>query len=92
MTLQTLGWIALALVGLGVIGIIIASIAQLAQQGFKEPWLWFYVGGLSLAALGAIIIVLSVYNKLEFRYFVILMASVLVLISIAFSILSRIRA
>lgn len=91
MTLKTLSWIGLALSGLGAIIIIAASVAQLSQESLSRE-LWFALGGLSLAALGAIIIVLGAYNKLEFRYFVILMASVLVLISIAFSILSRVRA
>lgn len=91
MTLRTLSWIALVLSGLGTIVIIIATVAQSAQQGFTRE-LWLMVGGLSLAAVGAIIIIISVYNKLEFSQFVLITVSVLLLISIAFSILSRIRA
>lgn len=85
-----LRWIAIVLSGLGTIVIIIATIARLTQQGFTRE-LWLILGGLSLVAVGAIGIVISVYNEVEFSSFALIMVSVLILISIAFSILGRIR-
>lgn len=92
MTLQTLSRIALALSGLGTIAIVIASIAQLAQQGFTRE-LWLRLGGLSLTALGVIILVVGAYaqRKLEFNYFAVLMVAVLALISAAFLILVQLN-
>jgi hypothetical protein len=88
--MKTLSRFALALSGLGTIVIIISTITKLAQQGFTRE-LGLALGGLSLTALGVIILVVAAYvqRKLEFNYFTTLMVAVLALISIAFLILSR---
>lgn len=90
--MKTLSRFALALSGLGTIVIVISTITKLAQQGFtRELGPALGVGGLSLTALGVIILVVAAYvqRKLEFNYFTTLMVAVLALISIAFLILSR---
>lgn len=78
--------IVLVLVGLGAIGVSVSAVVCLSQEGLsKKQRLGLLL--LSLAALGAILSAIAVYERLPFGSFTSLMTGVLVLITAAFSIL-----
>jgi FAD/FMN-containing dehydrogenase len=92
MKLEKLSFIALLLAGLGTTGIIASTVVHLFQVVLSEQ-LWLSVGGLSLAALGVIVLVVAAYaqRQLTFNFFALLMVGVLVLITAAFLILMRLN-
>ncbi len=83
---------ALILAGLGTVVLVTSTVIQLAQQGLIKE-IWLSLVGLSLAALGAIILVVAAYAQrmLTFNFFSVLIVTVLVLISAAFHILGQRR-